>query len=201
MLKEIVYQICPPFLWKLLFSIKQNLQDKNLKAIVGENTAINGAIDQRVQGGEVKIGNDCLIEGYLVTESHNSKITIGNNVFIGGGTVVDCVISISVEDDVLVSYGCILADSDNHSVSYSIRKHDLADWKKGKHAWNAVKSLPIKISKGAWIGAHAIILKGVTIGEGAVIGAGSVVTRDIPAWTIAAGNPARIIREIPEHER
>lgn len=60
---------------------------------------------------------------------------------------------------------------------------------------------PVKISDKVWIGFNSIILKGVTIGEGAVVGAGSVVTKDVPAWTVVAGNPARIIREIPENER
>ncbi len=53
---------------------------------------------------------------------------------------------------------------------------------------------PIRIGNGAWIGAKAIILKGVTIGEGAIVGAGSVVTRDVAPYTIVAGNPARFIR-------
>jgi acetyltransferase-like isoleucine patch superfamily enzyme len=57
------------------------------------------------------------------------------------------------------------------------------------------------ISDFVWIGANVIILKGVTIGEGAIVGAGSVVTKDVPPYTIVAGNPARIIREIPENER
>jgi acetyltransferase-like isoleucine patch superfamily enzyme len=60
---------------------------------------------------------------------------------------------------------------------------------------------PIRICRGAWIGARSIILKGVTIGEGAIVGAGSVVTRDVPAFTIVAGNPARILRELATDER
>jgi acetyltransferase-like isoleucine patch superfamily enzyme len=128
-------------------------------------------------------------------------LTIGDNTYIGGGTVVDCVKSISIGNDVLISYGCVLADSDNHSIKYSIRKKDLADWKQKKHDWTTTNSEPIQISMGVWIGAKTIILKGVTIGEGSVVGAGSVVTKNVPPWTIVAGNPARVIREIPENER
>lgn len=168
---------------------------------VGENTEIQRAIDRRSPKSLIKIGSDCLIQGSLVTETDNSNLTIGDNVFIGSGTLVDCIRSIVIGNDVLISYGCLLTDSDNHSVSYSIRKKDLADWKHGKHDWNTTASKPVVVSTGAWIGARAIILKGVVIGEGAVVGAGSVVTKDVPAWTIVAGNPARVIREIPEDER
>jgi acetyltransferase-like isoleucine patch superfamily enzyme len=56
---------------------------------------------------------------------------------------------------------------------------------------------PVRIGDKSWIGLNVIILKGVEIGEGAVVAAGSVVTKNIPPWTIAAGNPARVIREIP----
>jgi len=170
-------------------------------AEVGENTEIQGAIDKRSPKSLIKIGSDCLIQGLLVTETDESNLTIGDNVFIGGGTIIDCIQSIAIGNDVLISYGCLLTDSDNHSVSYSLRKKDLADWKQGKHDWNTTTSKPVVVSTGAWIGARAIILKGVVIGEGAVIGAGSVVTKDVPAWTIVAGNPARVIREIPEDER
>ena len=168
---------------------------------IGEDTDITGIIDKRSLKSTITVGKNCLIQGYLVTETDGSEILIGNNVFIGGGTLIDCASSITIQDDVLISYQCILVDSDNHSLRYSIRKNDLADWRKGKFDWSTTKSVPIKISKGAWVGARAIILKGVTIGEGVVVGAGSVVTKDVPSWTVVAGNPARVIREIAEHER
>jgi galactoside O-acetyltransferase len=60
---------------------------------------------------------------------------------------------------------------------------------------------PVKIEDKVWIGFNSIILKGVTVGEGAIVGAGSVVTKDVPPYTIVAGNPARIIRELTPEER
>jgi|CXWL01.1.fsa_nt_gi acetyltransferase-like isoleucine patch superfamily enzyme len=169
---------------------------------IGQNSVLNCHIDKRAVNSRVDIGSECLIYGALVTETDESWIKIGDNVFIGGGSNIDCVVSVTIEDDVLISYGCSLADSDNHSVRYSLRKKDLADWKAGgKHDWSTTISKPIRVCKGAWVGARAIILKGVTIGEGAVIGAGSVVTKDVAPYNIVAGNPARVIREIPPDER
>ena len=67
--------------------------------------------------------------------------------------------------------------------------------------WDGVPMGQVQIKDKVWIGFNVIILKGITIGEGAVIGAGSIVTKDVPAYTIVAGNPARIIRELLENER
>jgi acetyltransferase-like isoleucine patch superfamily enzyme len=169
---------------------------------LGKNSLLLGYVDKRAAKSRIDIGSDCLIQGTLVTETSDSRIRIGDNVFVGGGTTIDCVVSVTIENDVLISYDCMLADSDNHSIKYSLRKKDLADWKSAeKHDWGTTISRPVLLSKGAWIGAKAIILKGVTIGEGAIVGAGSVVTKDVPPYTIVAGNPAKIIREIPLDER
>jgi acetyltransferase-like isoleucine patch superfamily enzyme len=208
-IKTIVKQITPPIIISVARRIKNRVfpRPKNssvqvIGSVVGMGTVIEGLIDIRKPGGEIIIGDACYIAGKIVTETENGKITIGKNVFIGGGTLLDCAESITVEDDVLISYQCIIQDSDNHNSRYSLRKNDTADWLNNHHHnWKIVPSKPVKISRGAWIGAGVYILKGVTIGEGVIVGAASVVTKDIPSWTIVAGNPARVIREIPENER
>jgi acetyltransferase-like isoleucine patch superfamily enzyme len=81
----------------------------------------------------------------------------------------------------------IVYDTDLHPIDFLDRR--LKDKSK-------IKSAPVRICEGAWIGARTIILKGVTIGPRAVIGAGSIVTRDIPGDCIAAGVPARFIKPI-----
>ncbi len=168
---------------------------------IGVNTEIVGTLDIRREGGAIIVGNDCFIEGYVVCENEASKIDIGNNLYIGGSTVIDCAGSVTIEDDVLISYYVTIADSDGHSIKFSVRKNDLQAFRQGKVDWSVIPIAGIVIKRGAWIGAHAIILKGVTIGEGAIVGAGSVLTHDVPPWQIVAGNPARIIREILEEER
>jgi acetyltransferase-like isoleucine patch superfamily enzyme len=178
-------------------------REKKIEGLtVGVNTKIDGTIDIRATGGEVRVGQGCLISGLVATETEVSRIVIGNNVFIGGDTIVDCAINIIIEDDVLVSYQCIIQDSDNHNIRYSLRKNDNSDWMNNRyHNWDITPKKPVKISKGSWIGARVIILKGVTIGEGAVVGAGSIVTKDVPDWSVVAGNPAKVIRYLNEDER
>ena len=205
MIKSIVRNLCPPIIWKLfkkdLPKGKFNIESiKGLK--VGTGTKVDGKIEVRKAGGQVFIGEASIISGLIATETAVSKVTIGNSVFIGGNTVIDCALKIDIEDNVLISYQCILQDSDNHSTKFSLRKNDVADWMNGQqHDWDTTPQAAVKICKGAWLGARCIVLKGITIGEGAVVGAGSVVTKDVMPWTIVAGNPARFIKEIPTSER
>lgn len=168
---------------------------------IGNNTDIVGALEIRKEGGAIYVGNDCLVEGYVVCENERSQIFIGNNVYIGGSTVIDCACSITIEDDVLISYHVTISDTDGHSTRLSVRKNDLQAFRQGNVDWSVIPVASIVIGRGAWIGARSIILKGVSVGEGAIVGAGSVVTHDVPAWHVVAGNPARIIRMIDESER
>lgn len=176
----------------------------NLRKInnIGSDCLLSCRIEIRKKGGEVNVGKNSIIHGHLITETKKSLIQIGSNVFIGGNTIIDCAEQIIIKDDVLISYSCLIADSDNHSIYYKHRKKDLADWRNGgQHDWATTMKKSVHVEKGAWIGAKAIILKGVTIGEYAIVGAGAVVTRNVPPFTIVGGNPAQVIRELTADER
>ena len=181
--------------------LKDRMNKRRVKSY-GANTVIQGYVDARGSNCEITIGNECTLQGLLVTEHNDATISIGNNVFIGANTVLDCAHAIVLEDDVLVSYECLLLDSNNHSQNFDTRKNDLPDVKNGReYNWSAIPSKPIRICRGAWVGARSIILKGVTVGEGAIVGAGSVVTKDVEPYTIVGGNPARVVKVIPETDR
>lgn len=165
--------------------------------VLGEGAELWGAIEKRHPESRIEIGAKCRIEGYVVTEIASSRIKIGNNTLVGAKSIIDCAESVTIGDDVLISYECIISDADNHSLSRARRIGDLERWRNGQHDWSDVQKAPIVIGNGAWIGARVIVLRGVTIGDGAVVGMGSVVTHDVAPNTIVAGNPARVVKELP----
>lgn len=139
----------------------------------------------RCNSGQVynPIGGDSSCQ-FIIRE--NAVLSIGNNVGISNSTFV-ATTEIVIEDDVRIGGSCKIWDTDFHSLDPNIRINE--DDK-------VVNSRPIRISKGAFIGADTIILKGVILGKNAVIGAGSVVSKDIPANEIWAGNPVRFIKKV-----
>lgn len=147
------------------------------------------------------VGDESVVTGNFIFEKGIGDVSIGNRTFIGGSDFI-CTSQIDIGDDVLISWGCTFSDTNAHSLDFNRRSNDVQEWARGIKEnrigyyknWEDVVSRPIKIESGAWIGFKCIILKGVTIGAHAVVGAGSVVTRDVPAGTVVAGNPARIIR-------
>lgn len=166
--------------------------------IAGANIEIRSNADHTVR---LEVGKDSIINGIYVFEKETGKITIGDRVFIGGGTFI-CIDQIEIGNDVMFSWGCTVADNNSHSLLSSERKNDVLDWKRGLEEgkigyykdWKNVKQGPVIIKDMAWIGFNCTILKGVTIGKGAVVAAGSVVTKDVPDFAIVGGNPAKIIK-------
>lgn len=125
------------------------------------------------------IKNDFIVySGCTIGVTENAKLVIGSG-YINYGSKIHCFNEIRIGENVSISEGVIIRDSDNHQII----------------GGNHVMSKPIIIEDNVWIGLNAIILKGVTIGEGAIIAAGAVVTKDVPAYSIVAGVPARIIRK------
>jgi galactoside O-acetyltransferase len=145
------------------------------------------------------VGERSIVEANIHFEMEEAVVSIGKNTFIGGSSIL-CSKKITIGDDVLISFGVTIVDHDSHSVQYSQRKNDVKLWYNGKKDWTNVKRSETRVQDKAWIGMHVIILKGVTVGEGAVVGAGSVVTKDVPPFTLVAGNPARIIRRLDGHD-
>lgn len=152
-------------------------------------------------GCSLSIGSYSNIEASLVLERSSARISIGSRTHLGGGTLLAAASSIEIGDDVLIAFEAIVMDHNSHSLKFRERQHDVRDWLQGTKDWSTVATATVKISNKAWIGMRAVVLKGVTIGEGAVVGAGSIVTSDVPPWTIVAGNPARIIRPLTDEER
>ncbi len=119
---------------------------------------------------------------------------VGKGVFIGDYVRIDCghADMITIEDSVSIASGsrllCHQRDFSNFYVGDDYMKLGYV-----------VK--PIVLRKGCLIGMESFVMPGVTVGEGAIVGAGSLVTKDIPAWTIAAGRPAKVLKEIPNREK
>ena len=146
------------------------------------------------------IGEGSIVNGSVTFDCEHASVFIGNYTYIGGSNIISAK-KIFIGDNVIISWGCYIVDHNSHAISFEKRSVDVSNWGRGIKDWDHVLKKPIVINNKAWIGFNAIILKGVTIGEGAIIGAGSVVTKDVPPYTIVAGNPARIIRELREDER
>lgn len=153
------------------------------------------------KGGACQIGDGfrCLSGiRYCVSSNDPSKIVvwpggtlkIGNNVGVSA-TSFACKGSIEIGNNVRIGSGCVIHDTDHHSFNPKIRtgKDKSAD------VANAKKK-PVIIKDNVFIGARCLILKGVTIGENSIVGAGSVVTKDIPDNEIWAGNPAKFIKQL-----
>lgn len=123
----------------------------------------------------------CFQPSILRTLAPGARLVLGKNVGISAAVIIAGK-SIEIGEGTILGSGAMVLDNDFHVPE--------GEWSwRNEHVTNAK---PIVIGKGVFIGARAIVLKGVTIGDRAVIGAGAVITRDVPAGAIAAGNPAQI---------
>lgn len=135
-----------------------------------------------------EIGEGCYVEPPLHSNWGGHHVHFGKNVYANFNlTLVDDT-HIYVGDYTLIGPNVILATA-GHPILPELRKK--------AYQFN----MPIHIGKNCWLGAGVIVLPGVTIGDNTVIGAGSVVTKDIPANVVAVGNPCRVLREISDHDR
>jgi len=155
-----------------------NRENKREKIVIGKHTHIKGELQILAQGGNIEIGDYCYIGEDTRIWSGGASIKIGNRVLIAHNVNIHDNISHPLDADLRHrDYLRILGLSQE-----SIKTFDL-------------RSSPVVIEDDVWIGFNCSILKGVTIGKGAIIGACSLVTKDIPENCIAVGNPAKVIKK------
>ena len=167
---------------------------------VGSGLRVTGPIRLNIHPTALcRIGRDCTIHSSyranpvgagqvpVLYVSRHARLVIGNGVGLSHATIV-CAEAVTIEDQVLIGGGAFISDTDSHALLASQRL-----------AHEAAKTRPIHIGRRSFIGGYTILLKGTSIGEEAVIGAGTTVAGAVPAREIWAGNPARFIGRINEN--
>lgn len=148
-------------------------------------------------GGRAEIGESFYVRtgvgatevgsvGTRIRVGRNGVLTIGDRVGLSNATIV-CEESVMIGDDVFVGGGVQIFDTNFHSTDAVVRTS-------GRETRADVRTLPVRIGSRAFLGANAIVCKGVSVGDGAVVAAGSVVVRDVPAGEVWGGNPAGKVR-------
>jgi acetyltransferase-like isoleucine patch superfamily enzyme len=151
--------------------------ERNSRMIFGAGLRLNSA----TRSNPLACFQPCVLR----TLAAGAELIIESNVGLSG-TVVCAGKSIRIGEGTIAGSGAMILDNDFHAL-------DPAEGWRNEYVAN---SRPVQIGKNVFIGARAIILKGVAVGDGALIGAGAVVTQDVPAEHVAAGNPAQIFRKL-----
>jgi acetyltransferase-like isoleucine patch superfamily enzyme len=147
----------------------------------------------------IKIGSDSHILGEVLVFAHGGKIEIGNDCYVGQNSRIWSGGEVIIRDRVLISHDVNIFDNDTHPINANDRhKHYLQIINFGHPTKINLRDSSVLIEDDVWICAGAKILKGVKLGRGAIISAGSVVTKDVAPLTIVGGNPAKFIRAIKD---
>lgn len=173
----------------------------------GQNLLLKGVpVIFNKKGAKLKIGKDVTIKSsflsnlvglysrtIIVTRAPGAVIEIGDNVGISGATIYARK-GISIGENTCIGGNCKILDNDFHPIEAEARNQLLKDSKGGDS--DLVPAKPVRIGKNCFIGCNSIILKGTQLGDGCVVGAGSVVSGKFEENCVIAGNPAKVIRKL-----
>lgn len=148
---------------------------------------VEGEILEGLESGRLTLGQGTMLEpGCWITMAPEARIEIGNGCFLNRNVMLAAHEKIEIGDHVMFANGCFVGDA-----SHRFDDPDMPI------TWQGFTSKgPVKIGSNCWFGVNCVVTTGVTIGERCVIGSNSVVTHDLPDGVIAAGAPAKVIREI-----
>ncbi|HWP00115.1 MAG TPA: acyltransferase [Methylococcus sp.] len=162
------------------------------RCVAGSGTILTGSVTNRQGRREaIRIGTRSRIAAELLVYDDAGLIEIGDDCVINGGARIWSADAVRIGDRVLISHDVFIHDCNAHPLSARRRFQHVSEIREGRlYRYDDIAHAPIVIEDDVWINAAAMILKGVTIGRGAVVGAGALVTRDVEPYTIVAGVPA-----------
>lgn len=170
------------------------------ETIIDETTAITSealiANLTKVKSNLV-VGKKCLIRGDLLVYNFGGQILIGDYVFIGPGSKIWSAKKITIGNRVLIAHNVNIHDNNSHVMDSKLRHEEYKYMMEnmGNLKKSDFNEKEIIIEDDVWIGFNSSIMKGVRIGCGSIIGAGTIVTKDIPPYSVVVGNPATIIKK------
>ena len=205
---KIIFSLIEPSgLYKIVneYSNKKSIGECELNSLLGEKSQFypEAKVYNPQFNKNIVIGKNTHIRGQLLVLKYGGFIKIGDNCYVGDGSKIWSGNSIIIGDNVLISHNVGIVDTNSHELDYLERAERYIDLI-ANGAWQNQGSIitnPIIIQDYVWVSFGAIILKGVNIGKGAIIAAGAVVTKDVEPWTVVAGNPAVIVKYLPEYSK
>ena len=149
--------------------------------------------------GQITIGDNTWICGTINAFPHNSdcRLIIGADGYVGDHSRIWVAKEITIGDRVLIAHNVNIFDTTTHPIDKKIRyEHECVVKMKGMptEKYETINEAPVHIGNDVWIGCNAVIMKGVTIGDGAIVSAGAIVTNDVPANSMVAGEPAKVVK-------
>ncbi len=153
----------------------------------------NARLVNKNKKGAVNIGENTVCKGILRVEPAG-KLKVGAEVYIGDNTIISAAESIAIGDGTLIAHGVQIFDNTSHPLPWLERQSHFRKLLGSRNVGNySIPSAPVVIGEHCWLGLGSIILKGVTIGDRAVIGAGCVISKDVPPDTLVVGPELRHI--------
>jgi acetyltransferase-like isoleucine patch superfamily enzyme len=175
-------RVPPHELWSFAAARARGAVQRRKLDACGSGFRAVGRVERPRGNGFVSVGDRVLlwpdVKLSVDGPERPATLSIGDRTDIGDRTQIHCGAAISIGAECLIAWDVVIMDRDYHGLDSDTEK-----------------LRPVSIGDRVWIGCRAIVLKGVTIGSGAVVAAGSVVTADVPAGALVAGNPARVVRE------
>ena len=207
MIKKLIRYICyRVYLTGKFEHFSRTQKERNLvlsKIATLDSTAVLtqevNIVNHQQDKSKIVIGKETRVRGELMVLNHGGSIEIGDYCFIGPQTRIWSSKKIVIGNRVLISHNVNIHDNISHPLDAALRHKDFINIFTQGHQGNVeLREAEIIIEDDAWIGFNCIILKGVKIGKGAIIGAGSTITKDIPAYAVVAGNPPQIVKRLDQ---